>query len=206
MLEHITSVAIIAQDIIQGKPWACQRLKIFDVMIYLELSDENHAQEGKRTGIKYTKDYRSQCHQIFERLGQLKQLTELDMRLKDVVLGRVLTKRSSSLPLNLRMGLRHLWTLRKLEMIGYQGPQEIRLADMEWMLEHWKNLRYFSGHDLSMKCYNNLEGVPDDRLRLVMETLKARQVQLNYYPICERLEIVYCSENESESEGEVDDV
>jgi hypothetical protein len=74
---------------------------------------------------------------------------------------------------------------------------------MERMLEHWKNLRHFEGHQLSMKCYNNLEGVPDDRLRLVMETLKAREVKLNYYPICEKLQIAYCTESESESE--VDD-
>ncbi|KAG0223275.1 hypothetical protein B0O80DRAFT_499702 [Mortierella sp. GBAus27b] len=217
MLERITAMTITAQDIIQGKPWACRRLKEFEVMINMESSGDNCAQEGKRTGIKYTKDYRTQCHQVFERLGQLKELTVLDMKLCDERRYPDLNVKFASPPLRLTMGLGHLSTLRKLEVIGYHGPQEIRLADMEWMLQHWKKLRRIIGGILSMRCSKTLEGVPDDRSRLVMKTLKAQQVQFH---ICRsfdktvwrfsrggELKIVYCSESEgeSESESEVDD-
>ncbi|KAG0198766.1 hypothetical protein BGX31_004472, partial [Mortierella sp. GBA43] len=114
LLEHIEAVNITAQDIIQGKPWVCHRLKVFQVMIGLELSDSNHVQAGGRAGIKYTKDQRTQFRHIFERLGQLKQLTVLDMRLDNWDLYRRYTK-FTSLPLRLSMGLGHLSTLKNLE-------------------------------------------------------------------------------------------
>ncbi|KAG0223276.1 hypothetical protein BGX31_008588 [Mortierella sp. GBA43] len=203
MLEQIAAAVITAQDIIQGKPWVCRRLKIFEVMINMEPSGENHAQEGKRTGIKYSKDYRTRCHQVFEQLGQLKQLTVLNMCLRDERPNCIPSSSFTELPLSLRMGLGHLSTLKKLEMIGYEGPWEIRLVDMEWMLQHWKNLRDIVGGRLFMKCCKTLEGVPDDRSRLVMETLKAREIRLDFRVLCEKVDIVYCSD--SESEIEVDD-
>ncbi|KAI8345565.1 hypothetical protein B0O80DRAFT_472670 [Mortierella sp. GBAus27b] len=43
------------------------------------------------------------------------------------------------------MGLGHLSTSRDLEWIGYQGPQRMRMVDVEWMLQHWTNLRKITG-------------------------------------------------------------
>ncbi|KAG0223273.1 hypothetical protein BGX31_008585 [Mortierella sp. GBA43] len=203
MLEHIIALVIFARDIIQGKPWVCRQLRIFKVMINMEPSGGICSQEGKQTGIKYSKDQRIQCHQIFERLGQLRQLTVLNMRLYDENLYFDSDTNFTSLPWRLEMGLGYLSTLRKLESIGHHGSQEIRVVDMEWMLQHWKNLRTITGGRFSLKCCKTLEGAPDDRL--VMETLKARHGQQNpvWLLIGEELEIVYCSESESESE--VDD-
>ncbi|KAG0203004.1 hypothetical protein BGX31_003488, partial [Mortierella sp. GBA43] len=102
MLEYIRAMAITAQDITQGKPWVCHRLKMFEVMIHVELGGEKHVQEEERTGrIKYTKDYRTLCHQIFERLGQLDQLIVLDMRLCDQNGGIYMKNEFMALPLRL---------------------------------------------------------------------------------------------------------
>ncbi|KAI8352432.1 hypothetical protein B0O80DRAFT_499727 [Mortierella sp. GBAus27b] len=211
MLEYITAMAITAQDITQGKPWVCHRLKMFEVMIHVELVGEKHVQEGKQTGrIRYTKAYRTLCHQIFEQLGQLDQLIVLDMRLCDESGGIYMRNEFMALPLRLSMGLGHLSRLRKIELIAHNRSQEIRLADMEWMLQHWKNLKRISGAGLFLKLSKTLEGVADEHSRLVMETLKHRQRSvLCYEPASRRLtraqemKIYYCSESESESE--VDD-
>ncbi|KAG0203456.1 hypothetical protein BGX31_003368, partial [Mortierella sp. GBA43] len=186
LLEHIVGVIITAQDIIQGKPWVCHRLTWFQVMIGLELSASNHVQAGAgagggggRTGVRYSKEQKAQCHQIFERLGQLKQLTMLDMRLhnQDLDLHRRYSK-FTSLPLRLRMGLGHLSTLKNLNGIGYHGPQEIQVVDMEWILQHWKNLWYILGSEgcLSVNWTRTSEGVVDERSRFVWESVKERDL------------------------------
>ncbi|KAG0217414.1 hypothetical protein B0O80DRAFT_499730 [Mortierella sp. GBAus27b] len=216
MLEHIVARAITAQDITQGKPWVCRRLRMFEVMIHVELSDSNNnnVQEGKRTRrIKYSRDSKTKCRQVFERLGQLNQLIVLDMRLCDAHGKPVSDMHFTALPLRLSMGLGHLVALRNLELIGYHGPQEIQLADMEWMLQHWKNFKRVTGGPLSMKCSSKTShGVvaaddDDDRSRLVMQALKDRQAPgLSYdttfwrLPSFQEIKIDYCSE----SEGEVD--
>ncbi|KAG0211409.1 hypothetical protein BGX31_001676 [Mortierella sp. GBA43] len=81
MLEHIVALIVNAQDIVQGKPWVCHRLRKFEVIINMEFSDNSRSQEGTRTRIKYSEDDKTLCDQIFERLSQLSQLTALDMRL-----------------------------------------------------------------------------------------------------------------------------
>ncbi|KAG0223274.1 hypothetical protein BGX31_008586 [Mortierella sp. GBA43] len=211
MLEYIAAVVITAQDIIQGRPWVCQRLKIFQVMIHLEISGNNHVQKGKRSRIKYTKNDMAICHQIFERLGQLKQLAVLDMRLCNERRYSDPSTILTSLPLRLRMGLGHLSTLRKLEMIGYHGSQEIRMADMDWMSRRWKNLNIAGGR-LFVKLHIVMEEDAYDSSRSVMESPRARLLQLNYVTSFDQMvlgvvrseepEIVYCS---GESDSEVDD-
>ncbi|KAI8352402.1 hypothetical protein B0O80DRAFT_87402 [Mortierella sp. GBAus27b] len=186
LLEYIAGVIIVAQDIIQGRPWVCHRLRWFQVMIGLEPSASNHVQAGAggaggagggggRTGIRYTKEQKVQCHQIFERLGQLKQLATLDMRLHNRI-GLHQYIHITSLPLRLRMGLGHLSTLRNLDYIGYHGSQEIQVVDMEWILQHWKNLWYILGSEgcLSVNWTRTSEGVVDERSRFVWESVNQR--------------------------------
>ncbi|KAI8352433.1 hypothetical protein B0O80DRAFT_488238 [Mortierella sp. GBAus27b] len=210
MLEYITAMAITSQDITQGKPWVCHRLKMFEVMIHVELVGERHVQEGTRRGrIKYTKAYRTLCHQIFERLGQLKQLVVLDMRLYGQGGTIYMKNEFLALPLRLSMGLGHLSGLRKLELIAHHRSQQIRLADMEWMLQHWENFRWITGAGLLLKLSKTLEGVADEHSRLVVETLRHRQKSdLTYEPSYRRMTILaqeirigYCSETESEDES-----
>jgi hypothetical protein len=108
------------------------------------------------------------------------------------------------------MGLGHLSTLQNLELIGYHGSQEIRLADVKWMLQHWKNLRRITGDGLFLTLPKILEGVADERSRSVMKTLKFQQrSDLSFNstiwrsPRAQEMKIDYCPESESESE--VDD-
>ncbi|KAI8352414.1 hypothetical protein B0O80DRAFT_499706 [Mortierella sp. GBAus27b] len=173
-LEHMVAVILNGQDIIQGKPWVCRRLRKFEVMINMQLSDNSHTRDRKRKRFKYTDEDKRQCYQIFEQLGQLSQLTVLDMRLYWSRWIRRSGIKAISLPLRLRMGLGYLSTLRNLEVIGYHGSQEIRVGDLEWMLQHWTKLQKIQG-TLSVKWSRTSEGVPDERSRLVMETLKARK-------------------------------
>ncbi|KAI8352413.1 hypothetical protein B0O80DRAFT_427578 [Mortierella sp. GBAus27b] len=203
LLEHIAAVIINVQDIVQGKPWVCHRLQKFEVMINMELSRNNHDQEGMRARIEYTEDHKRQCHQIFERLSQLSQLTMLDMRLHGKRQNRLSDIKSTSLPLRLRMGLGHLSTLRKLEMVGYHGAQEIRVADMEWMLQHWNKLQSLqgTGGGLSVKWSRASEGAAVGRLQLVMETLKARRVQLSPGVLETSGVLGTIDDSESENEG-----
>ncbi|KAG0208351.1 hypothetical protein BGX31_002339, partial [Mortierella sp. GBA43] len=178
LLEHIVALMITAQDIIHGQPWVCHRLEKFQVMVNMQFSDSTYDQRGKRRQFKYSKDDKILCHQIFERLGQLRQLTELNMVLLWKRWIRLSRTNPSSLPMRRRMGLGYLSTLKNLEVFGYHGSQEFRVGDVEWMLQHWKKLRKITGNPLKVKWSMTLEGTPDERSNSVMEALKTRHVQL----------------------------
>ncbi|KAI8352412.1 hypothetical protein B0O80DRAFT_454492 [Mortierella sp. GBAus27b] len=209
LLEHIVAAMITAQDIIQGKPWVCRGLKKFEVMINLEPNDNNHIQGGMGARIKYTEDYKRQCHQIFERLGQLHQLTVLNMTMVQPELDLIgrLSVRLISIPLELKMGLGHLSTLKNLESIGYYGAQDVRMVDVEWMLQHWRSLRWITGGPLSMKRSKTFRGELV-RLFLIEKTLEARRVLVEYCQpygsmvtlsdMCGDPEPMYDSDSESE--------
>ncbi|KAG0209837.1 hypothetical protein BGX31_002041 [Mortierella sp. GBA43] len=206
-LEHIAALMITAQDIIQGKPWVCFRLKKFEVMINMQFSDNSRDQKGLRTRLKYSEDDRVLCHQIFERLGQLSQLAVLDMRPRQEDWIHHFDIKTTSLPLRLRMGLRYLSTLRNIEMIGCYGSQKVRLGDLEWMLQHWNKLQKIVGDSLSVKWSRVRRGELDERSKLVMKNLNARDVQLTLdidarrYTASGELEAYYGTESESESEN-----
>ncbi|KAI8352418.1 hypothetical protein B0O80DRAFT_499710 [Mortierella sp. GBAus27b] len=207
MLEHIIAPMVTAQDITQGKPWVCHRLKTFRVMIGMEFSGKSHVQEGQRTRLKYSEDDKTLCHQIFERLGQLTQLTVLDMGPEQQRWVLRFHIETASLPLRLRMGLGHLSTLRNLETIGYRGVQRIRLGDLKWMLQHWNKLQEIVGEQLSVKWPMTPRGMPDERSKSVMRSLKAREVQVTLdtnvrgFVASRGSETYYDFESESESEN-----
>ncbi|KAI8352419.1 hypothetical protein B0O80DRAFT_87479 [Mortierella sp. GBAus27b] len=204
MLEHIVAMMVTAQDIIQGKPWVCHRLKKFEVMINMEFNGQGPVENRMPRHTKYTKDNKFRCHQIFERLGQLSQLTVLDMSLEQQRWIRSLDIRLTSLPLRLRMGLGCLSTLRNLEVIGYVGHQKIRVGDMEWMVQHWNKLRKITGDRLDVKWSRTPTRELDERSTLVKTSLKERNVKISLdthfgrYMACEDWESFHGSETESE--------
>ncbi|KAI8352429.1 hypothetical protein B0O80DRAFT_530359 [Mortierella sp. GBAus27b] len=206
MLEHIVAMVVTAQDIIQGKPWVCRRLKTFQVTINMEFSGNTWVREGQRTRLKYSEYDKARCHQIFEQLGQMSQLTLLDMRIQQQCWFRFFDAKTTSLPLRLRMGLGHLSTLRNLEIIGYYGSQRIRLVDLEWMLQHWNKLQKIAGDPLSVKWSTAHRGVLDERSKLVMRNLKAQDVQValdidaRSFGVSRDSENYYGSDSESEKE------
>ncbi|KAF9363034.1 hypothetical protein BGX34_005011 [Mortierella sp. NVP85] len=75
-LEKIRAEAIAADHIFTGKSWVCLRLKDFRVMIYLRY-DMNDGRGPKRPTFKQME---KMWHDVFGRLGQLRQLWRLDMQ------------------------------------------------------------------------------------------------------------------------------
>ncbi|KAI8352428.1 hypothetical protein B0O80DRAFT_427586 [Mortierella sp. GBAus27b] len=169
MLEHISAVMITAQDIIQGKPWVCHRLKSFQVMINTQFSGNSDVQEGNRQRIKYSEEDKKKCHQIFEQLGQLRQLVALNTKLHQPDRISCFDIKITSLPFRLRMGLRCLSRLENLERIGCEGFQKIRMDEMDWMLEHWKRLQKILGSYISVKWPRGQEPKDDGRPMMAMK-------------------------------------
>ncbi|KAI8345562.1 hypothetical protein B0O80DRAFT_534262 [Mortierella sp. GBAus27b] len=168
-LEHIVAKEVKGQDIIDSKPWACHRLKTFEVLISMDLPEQS------TTRVLYTEDEKRQCHQVFERLSQLRRLKVLNMR--NQYQGRCLRGSPVCIPLDLRMGLGRLSTLRDLEWIGYQGPQNMRMVDVEWMLQHWSRLRKMTGRKPALKRSKTFGGT-SVRCYLLRKALMARKVDV----------------------------
>ncbi|KAG0202171.1 hypothetical protein BGX31_003660, partial [Mortierella sp. GBA43] len=120
-------------------------------------------------------DDKRQCYQVFERLGLLRRLDVLTLNSPN--LGRFRELKLVPLPLEPQMGLGHLSTLRDLKWIGYHGFQDIRMVDMEWMLQHWNRLRKITGEQIAMKLSKTFGNMPV-RSYLIMEALRARRVEV----------------------------
>ncbi|KAI8345558.1 hypothetical protein B0O80DRAFT_431540 [Mortierella sp. GBAus27b] len=134
-----------AADVIDSKPWVCHGLKTFEVLIKMDASAAKDSE--LRSQVWNGVDRTNRCHQIFERLSQLKRLRVLSMnwgeRLHWVDFEFVTTLRP--LPLELGIGLECLSTLTDLEVVGINDHQRARMVDIEWMLEHWPKLRKITG-------------------------------------------------------------
>ncbi|KAG0195751.1 hypothetical protein BGX31_005860, partial [Mortierella sp. GBA43] len=169
MLEHIVAGMLNTEDIIQGRPWVCRQLRKFEVPI------NSHEWDREREQNKYSEDEKNLCHQIFERLGQLNRLTSLNMGRNPCHWSTHQIK-LTGLPFRLKMGLGYLSTLKNLEILEFHGSMKVRIGDMEWMMQHWKNLRMITG-DLTVKWTKTRGGEPDERTTLVIETLRARGVR-----------------------------
>lgn len=208
-LEHFAATTITAKDIINGKPWACYRLRIFEAMINMNFSSPSRKPSGPR--LAFSQDEESQCLHIFERLGQLNQLTELNLGCPDKYLDDMGGIQVRLLPLELRVGLGHLSTLRDLELIGYSFTQDLRMVDVEWMLQHWKNLRKIAGQSLAVKQSKTFGG-KSARLALIVQALRAQSVEMPTLWVTSESELKRFMQEKSfeslydtESEGEMDD-
>ncbi|KAG0215193.1 hypothetical protein BGX31_000899 [Mortierella sp. GBA43] len=180
-LEHIAGTTISGQDIIDSQLWVCHRLKKFEVLICMDITKPQTARAV------YTEDDKRQCHQVFERLSQLRQLKVLNMG-TPFLLGN-LNETPVTLPLDLRMGLGHLSTLRDLEWIEYHGTQRMRLVDVEWMLRHWTKLRAVKGEQPTMKISKTF-GHTNVRCHLIRDALEAHKVEVPTYWWTYELDVV----------------
>jgi hypothetical protein len=203
-LEHIMAKEIRGQHIIDSKPWVCHRLKKFEVLIRMELPEQS------TTRVLYTENKKRQCHQVFERLSQLRQLKVLNI--SNLRLTRYGHVAPVTFPLDLRLGLGHLSTLKDLEWIGYQGHQNMRMAEVEWMLQHWRRLRKITGGRPSMKDSKTF-GNMNVRCHLIMQALDVRKVEIpkewrivstivKQYMKSKGLEDVYDTDDDDEGEKE----
>ncbi|KAK3823477.1 MAG: hypothetical protein J3Q66DRAFT_331954 [Benniella sp.] len=190
LLEHITAKTITTTVIINGEPWVCLRLKEFKVMIDTEFW-------------KTEPERQSRCHAVFEQLGQLRQLRVFDFRRHDLF---PRTRPYFPLPLELRFGLGRLSRLEDIEVIGFNGPQDIRMADLEWVLRSWPQLVAMYGEQLSFKRSRTFKGGYVRNL-LLASMLKSRGVRfLRHENDQERrasLDVGAVYDTDSENESEV---
>ncbi|KAG0227198.1 hypothetical protein BGX31_007059, partial [Mortierella sp. GBA43] len=169
-LEHIIAVIISANDIVKGNPWICLRLKVFQVMINMEFITKGP--DRGRIRRKFTEMEESTCRSVFGRLSQLRHLKALDMQYSYWSLG----PRIVPLPLEVRVGLGQLSVLKDIEMIHCHFSQDVHMVDVEWMLQHWPQLRKVNGGRLSSKISKSFRNA-FVRDYLMMRVLNSRGVQ-----------------------------
>ncbi|KAG0219490.1 hypothetical protein BGX31_011299, partial [Mortierella sp. GBA43] len=169
-LEHLRARIITSQDILNGKPWTCLRLKLFEVPI--DMGFENKPVERGPKRPKFTEDEERACRKVFGQLSRLKFLTRLEMNTDDLIL---LTANVFLLPLELRLGLGQLSQLWDIEYINFRGSQDMRMIDIQWMLDHWPHLRRICAERLSKKRSKTF-GNMHVRDYLLKEALSMRSV------------------------------
>ncbi|KAF9994649.1 hypothetical protein BGZ65_009722, partial [Modicella reniformis] len=207
LLEHISGRTITADDILEGEPWVCLGLQMFNVMINMEFEDVR-LKRG-RTRLMFTEKEERQCYEIYKRLTRLKHLRVLDMRPQYKF--QLCVQKFVALPLQVGMGLRQLSKLKDIEVIGYTGLQDMRQVDVEWMLRHWPRIRVVTGDRLSVKPSKSF-GNNFVRDYLLTKVLKSGGVQAPRLKAVsdEKLKQFMKDEDiislyDSESEGESDD-
>jgi hypothetical protein len=209
-LEYISARTITAQDIIDGNPWVCLGLKEFQAMIDMEFNGRESEREPKR--LKCTEAEENRCRAVYGQLGRLKHLRVLNMQCRFRCTHGM---KCVSLPLELRLGLGELSKLTNMKEIGFHGPQYMRMADLEWMLQHWPRLATVHGGRLSCR-FSKSFGNKFVRDWLLATRLGAEKVQhsrswshsdswLRSYMRINDITEVYDSESESESECKEDE-
>ncbi|KAF9428208.1 hypothetical protein BGZ76_002019 [Entomortierella beljakovae] len=147
VLEVLKSKVLSRDDIISSGRWVCRRLKIFSVFIHM--GKVTHGPYGR-----FTTGELQDCQFIYQRLADLEELQELDMR--PLPLGglgfvdrndrSVYRKSLAPLPLRLKAGLGYLSRLTKLESLTFwAGYHVVPKREFIWMLDHWKRLRSIFG-------------------------------------------------------------
>lgn len=128
LLIGIIAPAVSAVDIINGRPWVCLRLIVFQLAI--EITD---TQESAIC---------TQSREIFGRISKLVHLT--DLRIHAPI--REDPRPFQGLDLRLRSGIPQLSTLQKLEILDFSDTiQDISGEDIAWMRKYWTRLWYIAG-------------------------------------------------------------
>lgn len=140
----------------QGKPWICRGLKELAVHVDLE-SDRDGAVIDKKVhkDPAYWTKYSSSRRYVFEQIGKLTELVELDTSMPSYSYGREMSYVNLSqsyrhpywtLDYQLPHGLDELGGLKKLERLDFSNTlQDLLQTDLEWMLENWPRLNMVTG-------------------------------------------------------------
>ncbi|KAG0038333.1 hypothetical protein BGZ82_000478 [Podila clonocystis] len=128
LLTNITTSAVSATDIVNGRPWICLRLKVFKINI--KITDEQDDNIG------------TQSREIFGRISRLVHLTDLHIRAP--ITEDPLT--FQGLDLRLESGLSQLSTLQHLQELDFGGTiQHMSVEDIAWVRMHWTQLTHAVG-------------------------------------------------------------
>ncbi|KAF9139241.1 hypothetical protein BG015_002119 [Linnemannia schmuckeri] len=140
----------------RGKAWICHGLKKLAVHVDLE-SDRDGAVVDKKIhkDPAYWTKYSSSRRYVFERLGKLTELQELDTSMPCYAYGRGMSYINLShsyrhpywtLDYQLLHGLDELVGLKKLERLDFSNTlQDLLQMDLEWMVENWPSLKMVTG-------------------------------------------------------------
>jgi hypothetical protein len=128
-LEILHVPGIFASEITESRPWVCHQLRELKIRILVRETEQDLQPF------------------VFERLSTLVRLTRLDMSYscRDSSANGVLEFR-------LDCGLGQLASLQELRTVGfYHGSkvkrsQRLKMKDVEWMIDSWKNLKGIYGH------------------------------------------------------------
>ncbi|KAG0381142.1 hypothetical protein BGX24_009089 [Mortierella sp. AD032] len=152
-LERVKCQTIDIQPLVDEDrpPWVCDRLQEWEM--YVDMDPRSFF--PPRNLDHPLEQQEEWCRKVLERLGRLRQLRVLDMRMKSawrrngVCFG---ARTESQLHLSLRMGLGELGRLYKLKEVYFQGQQKLmRRNDVRWMVEHWINLEKIQGNTFSTR-------------------------------------------------------
>ncbi|KAI8357685.1 hypothetical protein B0O80DRAFT_527445 [Mortierella sp. GBAus27b] len=194
-LERLVASIISSDDIINGKPWVCRRLKCLQVVINMNFKDKPTERGRKRP--KFTEDEERVCRGVF---GQLSRLISL----KSLELSGLLPSEAKifALPLELRLGLGQLSQLKNIDSIRFHGNQDMRMTDIQWMMDHWPRLQCVDGDILSTKRSRTFENL-FVRDYLLCQALWKREIRPPHLVGLERAAAggdVYDSDSECDSD------
>ncbi|KAF8946974.1 hypothetical protein BGZ47_010732 [Haplosporangium gracile] len=139
-----------------GKAWICHGLKKLAVHVELE-SDRDGAMVNEKVhkDPAYWTKYSSSRRYVFERLGKLTELQELDTSIPCYAYGREMSYISLShtyrhpywtLDYQLAHGLDEFAGLKTLERLDFANTsQELLQTDLKWMVESWSSLKMVTG-------------------------------------------------------------
>ncbi|KAG0226237.1 hypothetical protein BGX31_007369, partial [Mortierella sp. GBA43] len=202
-LERLVARIISSDDIINGKPWVCRRLKDLEVVIDMDFEDKPSERGRKRP--KFTEDEERVCRGVFGQLSRLISLKSLDMDYNYELSPSI--ARIFVLPLELRLGLGQLSRLKNIESISFFGNQDMRMIDIQWMMDHWPRLQCVYGDKLSTKRSRTSENL-FARDYLLHQALSRRQIDtqeptMNFERVDEE-GYVYDSDSECDSDDNED--
>ncbi|KAK3819589.1 MAG: hypothetical protein J3Q66DRAFT_399041 [Benniella sp.] len=122
VLEVLVARCVRVQDIVNGEPWICNRLRELTICFKLEENEEELQRE------------------VFERLSRLVHLESLLMNCHD---GQ---HTNSHVEFTLENGLQQLASLQRWKTLGFLGfiPQ-LTLNEVQWLNHHHKKLRIEGG-------------------------------------------------------------
>ncbi|KAG0226492.1 hypothetical protein BGX31_007276 [Mortierella sp. GBA43] len=120
LLETLRAPHIRAQDVAEGTPWVCLRLKVLNLVFHFD------SRNGELQPL------------VFNQLSRLVRLEELHMSARPSF--------RKGLKLRLECGLDKLSTLRSLHTIDFEyTSQTMKHPEIDWILEHWRSLRSMKG-------------------------------------------------------------
>lgn len=128
MLTRIEATSLTAAEIVQSKPWACLRLRVFRIEVVIEDPD--------------TRSIQAQSNAVFERLSKLIHLTDLS------ILGPYFYDcvYFQSLEMRLESGLAQLSSLKMVtKLCVIFSIQNSSAEEIAWMNLHWRRLDDVAG-------------------------------------------------------------